>query len=235
MKKHGKKYKAAKALVTQKVYTIDEAIALLKKTSITKFDASCEIHINLGIDPKRSDQMVRSTVALPHGTGKETRVIAFVTEEKAKDCKAAGAIKAGEAELISEIEKGWLDFDVAVATPDMMKDLGKISKILGPKGLMPNPKAGTVTTDIISTIGQIKKGKVEFKNDKFGVIHNIFGKISFDEKNLRENLVAFMKALNEAKPAGIKGIFIKGISLATTMGPGINLDVTQTLADIKTL
>lgn len=231
MKKHGKKYKAAKALVTQKIYGIEEAVSLLKKTSTAKFDASCEIHVTLGIDPKQSDQMVRSTVALPHGTGKEVRVIAFVTEEKIKDCKAAGAMKAGDADLIAEIEKGFLDFDVAVATPDMMKNLGKISKILGPKGLMPNPKAGTVTVDIVNAIAQIKKGKVEFKNDKFGVVHNIFGKVSFGEKGLKENLIAFLRMLYESKPSGVKGVFIKNISVATTMGPGINLDCSKTLTD----
>ncbi len=231
MKTHGKKYKAAKALVTQKVYSLDEAVALLKKTSTTKFDASCEIHINLGIDPKQSDQMVRSTVALPHGTGKAVRVIAFVSEDKVKDSLLAGALKAGSTDLVSEIEKGWLDFDVAVATPDMMKNLGKISKILGPKGLMPNPKAGTVTTDVTNTIAQIKKGKVEFKSDKFGVVHNMFGKVSFGEKELKENLVAFLRALNESKPSGIKSVFIQNISIATTMGPGINLDCSKALTE----
>ncbi|KKQ68921.1 MAG: 50S ribosomal protein L1, large subunit ribosomal protein L1 [Candidatus Peregrinibacteria bacterium GW2011_GWF2_38_29] len=231
MKTHGKKYKAAKALVTQKIYTLDEAVALLKKTSITKFDGSCEVHVNLGIDPKKSDQMVRSTVALPHGTGKEVRVIAFVGEDKVKECKAAGAVKAGGEDLAEEIAKGWLEFDVAIATPDMMKALGKISKILGPKGLMPNPKAGTVTTDVINAIGQIKKGKVEFKSDKFGVVHNMFGKVSFGEKELKENLLTLLKALNDSKPASVKGVFIEGVSLATTMGPGITVDSSKTLLE----
>jgi len=231
MKTHGKKYKMAKAMVTQKTYSLDEAISLLKKTSITKFDSSCEIHVTLGIDPKQSDQMVRSTVTLPHGTGKSVRVIAFVSDDKIKECLAAGAVKAGNTDLVAEIEKGWLDFDIAIATPDMMKNLGKISKILGPKGLMPNPKAGTVTTDAVNTIKQIKKGKIEFKNDKFGVVHNVFGKVSFGEKELKENLIAFLRALNEARPAGAKGVFIKNISIATTMGPGINLDCSKALME----
>ena len=234
MKKlHGKKFLAAKQMVTKDLYTVDEAIALLKKTSPVKFDASVEINAKLGVDPKKSDQNVRSTVSLPHGTGKTVRVIAFVTEDKAKEAKAAGAIKAGADELIEEILKGFLDFDVAVATPDMMKSLGKVAKILGQKGLMPNPKAGTVTTDISKTIEQIKKGQVEFRVDKFSVIHNMFGKVSFSEAQLRENFLSLMKAVMDAKPASAKGTYLQKVSLATTMGPGVNVAIPSITESLK--
>ena len=234
MKKlHGKKFLAAKQMVTKDLYTVDEAIALLKKTSPVKFDASVEINAKLGVDPKKSDQNVRSTVSLPHGTGKTVRVIAFVTEDKAKEAKAAGALKAGADELIEEILKGFLDFDVAVATPDMMKSLGKVAKILGQKGLMPNPKAGTVTTDISKTIEQIKKGQVEFRVDKFSVIHNMFGKVSFSEAQLRENFLSLMKAVMDAKPASAKGTYLQKVSLATTMGPGVNVAIPSITESLK--
>ncbi len=234
MKKlHGKKFLAAKDMVTKDIYDVTEAIALLKKTSPVKFDASTEISIKLGVDPKKSEQNVRSTVALPHGTGKTVRVIAFVTEDRAKEAKAAGAIKAGSEELIEEILKGFLDFDVAVATPDMMKSLGKVAKILGQKGLMPNPKAGTVTQDIAKTIEQIKKGQVEFRVDKFSVVHNMFGKVSFSEKQLEENFLSLMKAIMDAKPATAKGTYLQKISLATTMGPGMNVSIPSVMEALK--
>jgi len=232
--KRGKKYQAAaKMLEGKTTYTLDEAVDLLKKTSTTKFDPSCEIHMRLGVDSTHADQMVRSTVALPHGTGKAVRVIAFVGEDKAKEAKAAGADRAGMEDLIEDIGKGWLDFDVAVATPDAMKSLGKIAKILGTKGLMPNPKAGTVTIEIAKTIGEIKKGKVEYRTDKQGQIHQIFGKASFSEQNLKENLIAFVKAVSDNKPTGVKGTYIKNLSVANSMGPGINLDIASTMAALK--
>jgi large subunit ribosomal protein L1 len=234
MPKHGKKYLAAAKLLEGKTACdLDEAVGLLKKTATTKFDPSCEIHIRLGVDPTHADQMVRSTVALPHGTGKHVRVIAFVSEEKVKEAKAAGALKAGMEELIDEIQKGFLDFDVAVAMPDAMKHLGKIAKILGTKGLMPNPKAGTVTMEIAKTISEIKKGKVEYRTDKQAQIHQIFGKASFTEQNLKENLIAFIKAINDSKPSTIKGTYMKNISVATSMGPGIRLDVQKVMAALK--
>jgi large subunit ribosomal protein L1 len=177
--------------------------------------------------------MVRSTVALPHGTGKTVRVVAFVPEDKIKEAKAAGAIKAGLEELIEEVSKGFVDFDIAVATPDTMKNLGKVAKVLGPKGLMPNPKAGTVTMDIGKAIAEISKGRVEFRTDKLGQIHNIFGKSSFGEKELQENLITFLKSVSEMKPTSVKGTFIQSISLATTMGPGITLDLQKTMANLK--
>lgn len=230
MKTHGKKYREVKKLVDKPTYTIAEAIQLLKKTSPTKFDASCEVHMKLGLDPKQADQLLRGTVVMPNGTGKRVRVIAFVQETNQKIAMASGAIEAGADELIEKITKGWLDFDVAVATPDMMKSLGKVAKTLGQKGLMPNPKAGTVTTDVAKTIGEIIKGKVEFRMDKLANVHNIFGKVSFSEEQLEENLKTFIKAINSAKPSGAKGIFIQSITITTTMGPGIRLDTNEAIA-----
>ena len=233
MSKHGKKYLEAKKLVDKSSYSIEEAVALLKKTSTTKFDASCEAHMNLGVDPKQADQNIRTSASLPHGTGKETRVVAFVNEGQVKAAKAAGAIEAGTEELVKKIEKGWLDFDVAVATPDQMKELGKVAKILGQKRLMPNPKAGTVTPDFEKVIGELKKGKVEIRVDKEGNLHNIFGKVSFDEAKLKENLQAFIKAVLDVKPASSKGSFIRTLTVTTTMGPGIPLEVNAAIAESK--
>lgn len=232
MKTHGKKYREVKKLVDKKSYELKEAVSLLKKTSPEKFDASCEVHMNLGLNPKQADQLLRGTVVMPNGTGKKIRVIAFVPDAQVNAAKAAGASLAGVDELIEKINKGWLDFDVAVATPDVMKSLGKIAKILGQKGLMPNPKAGTVTTDVSATIGEIIKGKVEFRMDKLANVHNIFGKVSFAEDKLEENLKAFLKAIVAAKPAGAKGIFVKSITLKTSMGPAVKLDANKTLAGL---
>lgn len=226
MPKHGKKYRAVlEKIKTNKVYTLEEAATLIKQTSPAKFDATVEVHMHLTIDPAQADQTLRSTVSLPHGTGKETRVIAFVDDSHVKEAMTAGAIKAGSDELIEEINKGWLDFDVAVAQPDMMKKLGKVARTLGQKGLMPNPKAGTVTNDISKTIAEVKKGKVEFRNDKSANLHNAIGKVSFTEVQIKENLETYVKAIVAARPAGAKGNFIKTASLATTMGPGIKFDI----------
>lgn len=234
MPKHGKKYLAAVKQLEGITYVdLDQAVSLLKKTAVTKFDSSCEIHIRLGVDPTHAEQMVRSTVSLPHGTGKTVRVIAFVPEDKVKEAKAAGAIKAGMEELVEEVAKGFLDFDVAVATPDAMKNLGKVAKILGPKGLMPNPKAGTVTPDVSKTISEISKGRVEFRTDKLSQIHQVFGKASFNEQQLKENLKTFIKAVSDAKPASVKGNYFKNISVATTMGPGVRLDLQKVMAEMK--
>lgn len=224
----GKKYKEAAAKIdANKLYTLDEAIALMTETSTVKFDATCEIHVNLNADPKYADQIVRSTVAMPHGTGKSVRVIAFVGDDKVKGALAAGAIKAGGNDLIEEVNQGFSDFDVAVATPDMMRDLAKVAKVLGPKGLMPNPKSGTVTPEIDKAINELKAGKIEFKTDKFGIVHSLIGKVSFGNEKLKDNLVSFLQALNAAKPTGIKGVFIKSMALTTTMGPGIHIDLTD--------
>lgn len=234
MAKHGKKYlAAAKLLEGVNECDMSEAAGYLKKTAFTKFDPSCEIHIRLGVDPAHAEQMVRSTVSLPHGTGKTVRVIAFVQEDKVKEAKAAGAVKAGMEELIDEVAKGFMDFDMAVATPDAMKSLGKVAKILGPKGLMPNPKAGTVTADIGKAIGEISKGRVEFRTDKLAQIHQVFGKASFTEEQLKENLKTFIKAVVDTKPAGVKGTYLLNISVATTMGPGIRLDIAKVMAELK--
>lgn len=234
LRARGKKYRTAAALLEPgKRYSLEEACALAKKTSPTKFDAAVEIHLKLHIDPAQADQTIRSTVSLPHGTGKETRVIAFVNDDKIKEAKAAGAIKAGSDDLIAEIEKGFLDFDVAIATPDIMKRLGKVAKTLGQKGLMPNPKAGTVTTEVSQTIGEIRKGKVEFRNDKQGLLHNIVGRVSFAENQLLENVRTYLKSVLDHKPSGIKGTYVDSITLTTSMGPGIGLDVSGTLKAVS--
>jgi len=212
-----------------KVYPLNEAIALLKETANTKFDSTVELHMNLTIDPTQADQIIRSTVALPHGTGKEVRVVAFVDDGMVKDALAAGAVKAGSDDLVAEIEKGFLDFDVAVAHPTMMKSIGKIARTLGQKGLMPNPKAGTVTTEIAKTIGEVKKGKVEYRNDKQGNLHNALGKISFTDEQLTENLTTYIKAIIFNRPPGAKGNFIKTVTLTSTMGPGIRVDISRFL------
>lgn len=233
MPKHGKKYRqAAEKLEGKESFSLDEAIQLLKETSTTKFDSTCEIHMRLGIDPTHADQLVRNTITLPHGTGKSVRVAAIVPDSKVKECLDAGAVKAGHEDLIEEITKGFLDFDVVVATPDVMKDLGKVAKTLGTKGMMPNPKAGTVTPNPGETIKEIAKGRVEYRTTKQGQIHQIFGKVSFGEAELKENLKAFIKAVSDAKPAAVKGTFIKNMSVSTSMGPGIRLDMSNVLAEL---
>jgi large subunit ribosomal protein L1 len=233
MAKRGKKYNEVSKLVNKSFYTLDEAIELLKKTSTTKFDSSCEIHFHLGVDPKQADQNIRTSVALPNGTGKDVKVVAFVGEEKIKEAKEAGALEAGTADLIEKIEKGWTDFDVAVATPDQMKALGKIAKILGQKRLMPNPKAGTITPDFATAIQALKKGKVEVRVDKDGNLHNIFGKVSFDSAKLKENLKTLIKAVVDLRPASTKGNYIESLTVTTSMGPGIHLDLNAVVAESK--
>ncbi len=226
--KKGKKYvKVAELVNSDKLYNLKEACELLKKTSTTKFNSSCELHVKLGVNTKAADQMIRSTISLPHGTGKDVRVIAFVQESHVKEAKDAGAIKAGLEDLIEDIMKGFLDFDIAVASPEVMKDLGKIAKTLGTKGLMPNPKAGTVTSEIGKTITDLKKGRVEYRTDKQGQIHNIFGKVSFSEEQLEENLKTLIKAIVDSRPASAKGNYLISMSVATTMGPGIKIDIND--------
>lgn len=231
MKKlHGKKYDGVKKMVDEKKeYPLEEAVKLMTQTSPTKFDATSEMHINLGIDPKFSDQMVRGTVTLPQGLGKEVRIVAFVEEDKIKAALAAGALKAGLDDLMEEVSKGFTDFDLAVATPDVMKTLGKIAKVLGPKGLMPNIKSGTVTNNIAQAIEEMKKGKIEFKTDKQGIVHSVFGKVSFGTDKLHENARALLKAVMEAKPSGVKGTYIKSIYIATTMGPSVKVTLPKSL------
>lgn len=228
---HGKKYlEAAKKIDATKLYSLEEAVKLALETATTKFDSSVEVHMNLGIDTAIAEQALRSTVALPHGTGKKVRVIAFVSEDEAKMAKDAGAIEAGAETLVEKIAGGWMDFDVAVANPAMMKSMGKIARQLGQAGLMPNPKSGTVTTDIKGTIAQIMKGQVEFRNDKQGNLHNIVGKVSFGPQKIMENVKAYLKAILEKRPTGIKGIFVRSITLTSTMGPGVKVEVNPTIA-----
>ncbi len=221
----GKRLKEAKAKVDPtKAYSIDEALTLVKETSKVKFDASVEVHINLGIDIKITDQIVRGTVILPHGTGKKVRVAAFVPEDKVKEAKDAGADIVGNTELIEQIKKdGKCDFDVAVATPDMMKNLAVVARTLGQKGLMPNPKTGTITLKIGQTVKELKQGKVAFKNDNYGNLHVVIGKVSFDDVKLKENFTIFVDAVKQAKPEKIKGVFLKGIYLSSSMGPSVKI------------
>lgn len=216
---------AYEAIDKNKTYTPAEAIALMKKLSTVKFDATAEVHFNLGINPKHAEEQIRSTIQLPHGTGKKVNVIAFCGDDKVKAAKSAGASEAGAEDLIEKIQKGWTDFDAAVATPDMMKNLAKVARVLGPRGLMPNPKAGTVTPDIEKAIQELKAGRIEFRNDKAGIIHTIFGKLSFKENELEENLKAMIKAITEAKPATSKGTYLRSITVNSTMGAGIRIQV----------
>ena len=210
----------------EKRYSPKEAVALMKKLSKTKFDATAEVHFTLGINPKHADQQIRSTVSLPNGTGQTVKVVVFCEDNQIEEAKKAGAVEAGDEELIQKvISKSWTDFDVAVATPDVMKKLAKAARILGPKGLMPNPKAGTVTTEIEKTVKELCAGRIEFRNDKTGIVHTIFGKLSFDEKALLENLKTMIKSVTDAKPSGQKGIYFKNITINSTMGVGIKIEL----------
>ncbi len=228
MKKHGKLYvEASKSVDKNKSYTLDEAIKILKSVKPRKFDETVEAAIRVNIDTKKTEMNIRNSIVLPNGTGK-TQKILVITKSQAADAKEAGANYVGDVDMIEKIEKeNWFDFDVIVATPDMMAILGKIGKILGPKGLMPNPKLGTVTTNVKATIANIKKGQAQYKNDSYGNIHVIIGKHSFSEQALKENLIAVVKEISKNKPNGVKGTFIKNISISSTMGPGIKLDVTS--------
>ncbi len=210
-----------------KVYSLADAAATVKKTATAKFDETIELHVKLGVDPKQSDQNVRGTVVLPHGTGKSKRVVVVAKGEKIKDAEAAGAEAAGDADLIEKISKGWLDFDVLVATPDAMKDLSKLGKVLGPKGLMPNPKAGTVTFDIARTVKELKAGRIEFKLDATAITHVAIGKASFTPEKIAENAKVFLHALLAAKPATAKGQYMQSVTMCSTMGPGLKLDPSQ--------
>jgi large subunit ribosomal protein L1 len=228
---HGKKYsEAAKLVERDRAYGPDEAAALLRQTSVVAFDASVEAHIRLGVDPRHADQMVRGTVVLPHGTGKRVRAIVFAQGEKAQEALHAGADEVGGDDLVKKIEAGWLEFDVALATPDMMGMVGRLGKILGRRGLMPNPKSGTITFDIERAIREVKAGRVEFKVDKGGIIHVPFGKASFEEQQLVENLATLVDAINRARPSSTKGQYFKSLTVAATMGPGIHVDVPALLA-----
>jgi len=223
--REGKKYKEVRQKVDRdKYYTLDEALALVKEASFAQFDESVDIAVRLGVNPRHADQMVRGSVLLPHGTGKETRVLVFAKGEKEKEAISAGADYAGSEDLIEKIAQGWLEFDKAIATPDMMGMVGKIGKTLGPRGLMPNPKVGTVTFNVAEAVGDLKKGKIEFKVDKAGIIHAPTGKKSFATEKLKENITSLIDALVKLKPSTSKGVYLSGIVLSTTMGPGIKID-----------
>ncbi|ART74658.1 50S ribosomal protein L1 [Sutcliffiella horikoshii] len=231
MAKRGKKYiEAAKLVDRQTAYSVNEAIELVKKTNTAKFDATVEVAFRLGVDPRKNDQQIRGAVVLPHGTGKTQKVLVFAKGEKAKEAEAAGADYVGDADMIAKINQGWFDFDVIVATPDMMGEVGKLGRVLGPKGLMPNPKTGTVTFDVTKAVNEIKAGKVEYRLDKSGNIHVPVGKISFEDAKLVENFTTIYETLLKAKPAAAKGTFMKNVAVTSTMGPGVKVDTSTFVA-----
>ena len=226
MKKFGKKYvEASQKVEKTKTYSIEEAVKLVKETSITKFDSTVDIAIKLNVDPKKADQQLRGSFVLPNGTGKSKKILVIAKGTQAEAAKSAGADYVGEKDMIEKIQKeNWFDFDVIIATPDMMPELGKIGMILGPKGLMPNPKTNTVTTNVAAAVNDVKKGMVSYKTDTFGNIHSVVGKVSFDEKKLQENLEYILNTIAKLKPASVKGKFIDSVTIASTMGPGIKID-----------
>jgi large subunit ribosomal protein L1 len=224
MSKAGKNYKKASEAVEVRPYPLDEAVGLLKKIAFAKFDETVEVSIRLGVDPKHADQMVRGTVVLPNGLGRSKRVVAIASGEKVKEARDAGADEVGGEDIVERIAGGWMDFDAVVATPDMMRSVGKLGKVLGPRGLMPNPKTGTVTFEVARAIREIKAGKVEFRVDKTGIIHAPCGKIKFEQKNLYENAKALIEAVIRAKPPSSKGKYVRSISISSTMSPGIWVD-----------
>ncbi|WP_438449159.1 50S ribosomal protein L1 [Gorillibacterium sp. sgz5001074] len=228
MPKHGKKYaEAVKNVNADALYEGAEAVELVKKMATAKFDETVEVAVRLGVDPKKQDQAVRGVVVLPHGTGKTKRVLVFAKGDKAKEAEAAGADFVGDVDMINKIQQGWFEFDVCVATPDMMSEVGKLGRILGGKGLMPNPKAGTVTFDVTKAVQEIKAGKIEYRLDKAGQIHAPIGKVSFDADKLSENLKALIDALVRSKPAAAKGVYLKGAAVSSTMGPSVKLNISS--------
>jgi large subunit ribosomal protein L1 len=225
MAKRGKKYVEASKLVDRtKLYAVTEAIELVKKTNTTKFDATVEVAFRLGVDPKKADQQIRGAGVLPNGTGKTQKVLVFAKGEKAKEAEAAGADYVGDTDYIAKINQGWFEFDVIVATPDMMGEVGKLGRVLGPKGLMPNPKTGTVTFDVEKAVKEIKAGKVEYRVDKSSNIHVPIGKVSFDDQKLIENFSTIYETMMKVKPAAAKGTYMKNVAVSSTMGPGVKVD-----------
>ena len=233
MRKTGKKFAAARQQVPERPHTIEEAIPLMQKVKFAKFDETVEIALRLGVDPKHADQMVRGTVVLPHGLGKTKKVLAIAGADKQKDATEAGADHVGGEELVDKIQGGWMDFDAVVATPDMMRAVGKLGKVLGPRGLMPNPKTGTVTPNIAQAVKEIKAGKVEFRVDKTGIVHAPVGKISFPAQSLIENTHALVDSVVKAKPAAAKGKYLKSVTMSSTMGPGILIDTAHVTETVK--
>ena len=231
MANHGKKYRAAAELIeAERRYEIVEAVELVPKISISGFDGTVELHLRLGVDPRHADQLVRGTVVLPHGSGRATRVIVFAQGEKAQEALRGGADDVGGEDLVKKIDAGWFEFDVAIATPDMMGMVGRLGKKLGPRGLMPNPKSGTVTFDIERAVSEVKSGRVEFKVDRAGIVHVPVGKVSFSAEHLQANVAALVDAVNRAKPSGAKGTYMRTLTLAPTMGPGVRVDIPSALA-----
>jgi large subunit ribosomal protein L1 len=231
MAKHGKKFRSAEQQVDHdRLYEPKEALDLLKQVSFAKFDETVEVHVRTGLDPRHADQIVRGSAVLPHGTGRTQRVLVFAQADKAREAEQAGADYVGGEELAKKIQEGWLDFDVAIATNDMMGVVGRLGKILGPRGLMPNPRTGTVTMDVARVVKEVKAGRVEFRVDKSGVLHAPIGKVSFEVDRLSENLGSFIDAIVRAKPAGAKGQYLRTITITSTMGPGLKLDLSQAQA-----
>jgi len=226
-RKAGKNITAARAKIEQRPYKMDEAAEAIKKAHFAKFDETVELVLNLGVDPKHSDQMVRGTVVLPHGLGKSKRVLVIASGEKVREAQEAGADFVGGEDMVQKIQEGWTDYEAVIATPDMMKSAGRLGKVLGPRGLMPNPKTGTVTFEVAKAVAEIKAGKVEFRVDKTGIVHSPVGKISFEAAKLAANAQALLAAVIKAKPAAAKGKYVKRITLTSTMGPGINVDLDE--------
>lgn len=230
MATRGRKYREADALVEDRHHGLQEALERVKNGSFAKFDETVEIAIRLGVNPRHADQMVRGTVVLPHGTGRTVRVLVFASGEKLQEAEAAGADHVGGEELAARIQDGWLDFDAVVATPDMMRVVGRLGRVLGPRGLMPNPKTGTVTPDVTKAIGDIKAGKVNFRVDKAGVVHAPLGKVSFDTDRLVENATALLSEIMRARPSAAKGAYVRSVNLSSTMGPGVRVDASEAAA-----
>ncbi len=231
MAQHGKRYRElAKQIDRGKAYPPEQAVHLVKETAKAKSDTTVEAHFRLGIDPKQADQQVRGTAVLPHGTGKTVRVAVFASGDRAREAQEAGADVVGTDDLAKRVEGGWLEFDVAIATPDLMSQVGKLGRVLGPRGLMPNPRSGTVTNDIGKAVRDAKGGRVEFRADKTGVLHAVVGKASFGEKELLENFATLVDAIMRARPAGVKGVYLRGAHLTSTQGPSVKLDLTETTA-----
>ncbi|MBI5528582.1 MAG: 50S ribosomal protein L1 [Deltaproteobacteria bacterium] len=233
MRRHGKKYGTSREKVAQgRKYELDEAVSLVKSAVFSKFDETVDMAVRLGVDPKHADQMIRGAVVLPHGIGKKVRVLVFAKGDKEKEALDAGADYVGSDDLVKKIQEGWLDFDKAIATPDMMKDVGRLGKILGTRGLMPNPKVGTVTMDIARAVRETKAGKVEFRVEKAGIVHVPVGKASFAPEKLKENVLAIMEFIMKVRPASVKGQYVRSVAVSSTMGPGVRLDLAPLLSSI---